>query len=997
MSVELDKRVLELFHLVAELSADERKHRLEELTQDQPDIRERVLELLDAGGETSEFMLQPALGSDFRLSLHYKAHGQFGGEGAGGQAHHPKEIGPYRIEGVLGEGGMGIVYRAEQQQPQRSVALKVLRPGMADARFRRHFEREARALGRLKHPGIAQIYEAGTAAMAIGPTPFLAMEFIEGRSLSDWVREEEPDLRTRVQVLIEICEAVQHAHQKSVVHLDLKPGNVLVTAEGRVKVLDFGLARLTDEERTNAGDSRQSNVIVGTLAYMSPEQLGADPDAIDSSSDIYALGATTFEVLAGKPPHDLKGLSLTAALRRVTQDVPLDLSVESPHLGKDLSAIVRKAMSPAPDDRYQSAMGLAEEFIRWGKHIPVHARRASTPERLGKFVRRNRALVLGVSAFVLTLTGIITTAWQANEARAEAKNSNDLSAFMKIMLVAAGDVRIDGTPKEVSDVLDRAHSTFNSQFRGNRSNPKVSGEIANMLGLAFLDIGHFEKACELVSQALDLRQSVFDDNHPDVLKSLNDLGIAQIGVREFKKAEENLRMAFEGRLRVLGDDNLDTVRSASWLGHVLLQREDPREAGILLEHAWRASERLVGIEAPETLSTLKNLAQYWIREGKIDLALKTLIQVSETERARGRSDELGLYHTLNNISVILMDRGEYHEAEKVVVEALAGYTRLRGSDHALTLAINGNLRTIRGETIGPAAGIAGEGSTESADDSKQDEGSGSGEGAPMSEADDAEISDLRQPQYYALMISAASNKFYLGMLDEAEADILKAIDGLERHEGQERYLHPARQSLAGIYYERGHFGSSIALLRENISKHVKFGTDGSAYCLMARSSLANSLRATGRLDEALALLRETSKALAEKTGEDSLYALSARSNLATTLLDNGDNEVALEISDGVVAAAFTKLGTGHAFPHVFSIPLGRALLKLQRFKEAEEVLLSAHEGLLRLHTANGPYTRRAVTAIADLYEAWGKPTASVVWRSMLSASPTEAIEALAPK
>src|SRR5690348_7787098 len=198
------------------------------------------------------------------------------------------EVGKYRVVRLIGEGGMGSVYEAQQEHPQRTVALKVIKAGLATAANLRRFEVEAQALGRLQHPGIAQIYEAGTAETSGGPQPFFAMEYVSGRPLTAYTRERAPGTRERLQLIARICDAVDHAHQRGIIHRDLKPGNILVDGSGQPKILDFGVARVTDSD---AQSTRQTDVgqLIGTLAYMSPEQVLADPLEIDTRSDVYAL------------------------------------------------------------------------------------------------------------------------------------------------------------------------------------------------------------------------------------------------------------------------------------------------------------------------------------------------------------------------------------------------------------------------------------------------------------------------------------------------------------------------------------------------------------------------------------------------------------------------------------------------------------------------------------------------------------------------------------
>ena len=297
----------------------------------------------------------------------------------------------YRVLRRLGSGGMGVVFEAEQRSPRRTVALKVLRPGRRGSAALKRFEREAELLGRLDHPGVARVYEAGTYADAGGPRPFLAMELVEGRTLRDYLAGEQPPTEARLALFAAVCDAVQHAHQRGVVHRDLKPSNVLVGPGGRPKVVDFGIARATDIDVRRATLATEAGQLVGTLAYMSPEQAAGDPGAVDTRADVYALGALLHEMLAGRPPRDLEGLSVPAALRAIREEEPPRLGRLRPALRGDLEAIAARALARDPAARYASASDLAADVRRFLAHEPVSARAPGIGRQLALLARRHRA------------------------------------------------------------------------------------------------------------------------------------------------------------------------------------------------------------------------------------------------------------------------------------------------------------------------------------------------------------------------------------------------------------------------------------------------------------------------------------------------------------------------------------------------------------------------------------------------------------------------------
>ncbi|HEY2665037.1 MAG TPA: serine/threonine-protein kinase, partial [Candidatus Binataceae bacterium] len=327
----------------------------------------------------------------------------------------PAKIGQYRIIRLLGEGGMGVVYEAEQESPRRAVALKIIKPGFAGPELRRRFEYESWALGRLHHPGIAQIYEAGTADTGLGPQPYFAMEFIHGRSLRDYAEAEHLNLRQRLDLMLKIFDAVHHAHQQGLIHRDLKPGNILVDDAGQPRILDFGVARTTGINAPAAGETDLGQ-LVGTLAYMSPEQTLGDPLEIDVRSDVYSLGLVLYELLAGRPPYRV-GKALDEAVQTIREGEPAPLSSVDRMYRGDVETIVAKALEKEKDRRYGSAAELAADIRRYLEDEPIVARPPSATYQLQKFARRHSALVAGIAAVFVVLTGgIMASMWQAASA-----------------------------------------------------------------------------------------------------------------------------------------------------------------------------------------------------------------------------------------------------------------------------------------------------------------------------------------------------------------------------------------------------------------------------------------------------------------------------------------------------------------------------------------------------------------------------------------------------
>lgn len=311
----------------------------------------------------------------------------------------------YRIVRAIASGGMGTVYEAEQLNPRRRVALKVVKRGAVTPRMVRRFEFEAQILARLDHPGIARVHEAGTFDSGAGPQPYFAMEFVEGRPPTRWAEERGLPIRDRLELMAKVCDAVEHAHRKGVIHRDLKPDNILVvddgTRSGQPKVLDFGLARDFDAQAATMGT--QTGQILGTPLYMSPEQWSGRPDDLDTRSDVYSIGVVAWEVLAGRHPIDARGKSLFELLEAIRDSEPAPISTTNPAFRGDVETILAKALARERERRYASASELGADIRRYLNDEPVSARRSSAFYQMRKFARRNRALVASSVAGVLAL------------------------------------------------------------------------------------------------------------------------------------------------------------------------------------------------------------------------------------------------------------------------------------------------------------------------------------------------------------------------------------------------------------------------------------------------------------------------------------------------------------------------------------------------------------------------------------------------------------------
>ncbi len=427
MSTE-DDRELELFLKAREIhDAEEQARFLDKECAGDPDLRSEVDSLL--AQDTSDDVLDH---DSIALSRHFPA------------PPFPKEIGPFKILRVLGEGGMGIVYEAEQSHPLRRVALKVIRPEAISRSARQRFERETKLLGRLKHPGIAQIFDAGEASADGTTCPYFAMELIEGLPLVEYVQRGALALEQKLELTCDICRAIHHAHQKGVIHRDLKPNNILVDENGQPKILDFGIGKSTDHNDWETSYETSFGRVIGTLAYMSPEQASGISDEIDVLTDVYSIGVILYQLLSGTLPHSLESKVFHEAVRTICEDDPTPLSRSSRMLRGDLEVVVSKALAKDKALRYQSIDALVEDIQRYLSLEPVHARAPNQLYRLRKLVlRHKKATMAGLAVIVSVAASLGGISFYAGQvvAREELARRNRYVASMNSATgsVAAGN------------------------------------------------------------------------------------------------------------------------------------------------------------------------------------------------------------------------------------------------------------------------------------------------------------------------------------------------------------------------------------------------------------------------------------------------------------------------------------------------------------------------------------------------------------------------------
>lgn len=587
----------------------------------------------------------------------------------------PERFGKFAVIRPLGEGGMGVVYLAEQERPKRTVALKVIRPGLLTPRLLRRFEHESEVLAKLQHPGIASIFEAATHETPAGPQPYFAMELVEGKPLTLYAFESALSLNQRLELFRKVCEAVQHAHQKGIIHRDLKPSNILVTAAGLPKILDFGIARATENSQAPGGMGAsmrtEAGTLVGTLPYMSPEQVN-DPSSVDVRSDVYTLGVILFELITGKLPHALDTHTLPEAVRIIAEAEAPSLQAIDRTVPFDVATITAKAMEKDRARRYQSASDLSEDIGRYLRDEPILARPASRTYKVRKFVKRNKALVVGSGLTVLALVGgVVGTTWQAAEAtrgrnlaeqrgveleaqkqiaEQEAATAKATNEFLTGMLASASPESETSGDLTVVEMIDLAANRLSA----GKTSPRVEIPVRTTLSNTYRALGKADEGTKQAEISHKLAVQEFGLDSPVELEARRTLAVA---LAETGRVEESEKLCREA---------------------MAIYEKEPEKFSAELAHAHA------------------ELGKYLIERGMLKEAVESLRVGVEGLRKHVTESDRNLQSAVHNYGYALVAAGDLEEGEKVVREALAMCEKQFGPDHvAVAYELNTLANTVQ--------------------------------------------------------------------------------------------------------------------------------------------------------------------------------------------------------------------------------------------------------------------------------------------------------------
>ena len=662
------KRVEEVLDTVLDCPAAERETLLRSSCAGDPQLRTEVERLLEADERSGDFLSQ---------SLQWR-----GDVASSDGPPRPVRIGPFRILDELGRGGMGVVYLAERVDGQfeQRVALKCVGRWRGGPDVQARFLRERKILARLEHANIARLLDGGMTAEG---QPYFAMEFVDGESITAHCARLEHDFDRRIELFMEVCHAVDYAHRRLVVHRDLKPSNILVTRSGRVKLLDFGLAKLLDLGEDEGLATVTQNRIL-TPVYAAPEQL--DGRQATTATDVYGLGLVLYELLAGRRPFEMEGRSFAEYQNDVLEREPQPPCPHGTRGAEDIDAICLKALRKEPDRRYSSVDALRRDLERYRGGLAVEAHEGDTLYRLKKFVRRHviesiaAAVVL---AAILTGAGLaLREARVASAQRQRAEVINDF--FIEEMIGAAAPEEARGRNVTVEEVLDAAARRVETAFVGE---PDLEAALRWTLGRSYASLGRDDDAELQLAGAVALFTRTVGAEAGDTLRVRADLAALRGRAGEFERAEEELTAIHRRQIELLGAKHLDTLRTERMLADAEIAAGNYLAGQRRLETVIEVLEREHSGSPRETLTAMSGLCtalQFQRKSAQAEPSCRRTLELQRLELGTDHPDSLQSEVALARV-LELLDR--FEESTELLTLSLASHERVLGKDHEATLTV----------------------------------------------------------------------------------------------------------------------------------------------------------------------------------------------------------------------------------------------------------------------------------------------------------------------
>ena len=842
------------------------------------------------------------------------------------ELQHPTQVGPYQIQSVIGEGGMGTVYKAEQRAPiRRIVALKLVKLGMDTRQVIHRFESERQALALMNHPNVAKVLDAGATDQG---RPYFVMEFVAGEAITRFADRHKLTVRQRLELIVQACAGVQHAHQKAIIHRDLKPTNILVaTVDDKpvVKVIDFGMAKALSQRLTERTLFTETGQLVGTPEYMAPEQAESAVEDVDTRTDVYSLGVVLYELLTGALPFDsgaMRGAGYNEIQRIIREVDPPRPSTRLLRLGAGAADVARlrqtplellrrqlrdelewiplKAMHKERARRYASATELADDIDNYVADRPLRAGPESAAYRTRKLLHRHRYVVMAVTAMLLLLlAGTATTTWQAVRATRAQRASRALvdqlqlqkqevasahksvsavnDFFTQEVLLAGTPEVMRGRPLTVLEALDNAARRIKGKFDGS---PAVEASVRGAVAQAYLALGRADLALPHARSALEVSNRALSADHAVTIEALTQMGHVLEDRGELAAAEATYRDALERTRRASEPRPQTTLILTGNVGRILQRQGHFDEAEPLCREAVDGLAKLLGPDHGTTLDALSTLGILLEKRGKAEEAEALHRGVLQARRRRDGEDHPATLAAGSNLGNMLIRQGKFHDAEPLLRDVLALTRRVCGEDHYMTIvAIN---------------------------------------------------------------------------------------------------------SYARVQQQLGRPGEAETLWREALEKSRRTLEDDNPVTLVVMNNLAALLKNGGKVDEAIELLRDALARYRRTRGEDHPDTLLSMNNLGQAISANGAHAEA----EPLFAEVYRRVPQTQIDTRTAAIVMARwgpCLVVLGRYQEAEAPLLEAYRRLLATGQSHASAMVSVLDALADMCDKLNRPDEAAQWRARRAA------------
>ena len=675
-----------IFNEVLNLSKKEREKYLFNLTKNEPGLAKEIKALLTAYESASDFLEAPSF---IAQSLHDEENKN--------NSFIGKKIGPYTIIKEAGCGGMGIVYIAQREDEfKHKVAIKILRHGLTTDYLIKRFQKERQTLANLQHPNIAKLFDGGTTEVEL---PYLIMEYIDGIPITEYCKNNSLTIKQVLKLFISVCDAIQYAHQNLIVHRDIKPGNILVTKEGRVKLLDFGVAKLLDDDHSDITKTRMWHL---TPEYASPEQIKGEQ--ISTASDIYSLGVLLYRLLTGYQPYQISSISPFAISKIVTEErtikpseiyQKIKISDENKKIEKnnkishqlkgDLDNIILKAMHKDPKQRYLSAEQFAGDIKRYLKGLPVLARKDSTSYRLSKFIKRHKVgFISSILAILFLIGSVIAISWQAkiaaeerDKAEIELTKFEEINSFLLEMLSSA-DPEAKGKDVKVYDLLEKASDEIETKFN---KQPKIKSAIQQTLGSTFIGLGEYEKAKSLLQKSLEANKVLFGINSKETAKCYHQLGLCYDWIGDVKKADSFYNTGISIYRKISQKPLIELANNLNDYGSLLSYTGKYDSSTTLYKEALSIYASYNKEKGQKEAIAINNIAVNMNQQYKIDEAEKYYLQAKDILTnlyGENRPEIAAIY---NNLGFIYLDNKDYDKSEEAMKKAYQIKQAVLGNNH----------------------------------------------------------------------------------------------------------------------------------------------------------------------------------------------------------------------------------------------------------------------------------------------------------------------------